>query len=130
MSLQLRAAASPLPDDLTPRVAPGGEALCAMRDYEAGEIVVAFAGGELRARRDPSTVELADGRHLFHPVLTLAAHACEPNCRLDLDGRRMVAVRPIAAGEAVTYDYETTERWFSHPFWCQCGARRCRGRVG
>jgi uncharacterized protein len=123
-------AASPLPEDLVLRTEPAGEALCATRDYAPGEVVFGFDGGELRARRDPSTVELPDGRHLFHPVLTLATHACEPNCRLDLEGRLTVAVRAIAAGEAITCDYETTERWFSHPFWCRCGARRCRGRIG
>ncbi len=131
MFLPLRtAAASPLPDDLVLRPEAGGEALCATRDYQPGEVVFRFDGGELRARRDPTTVELPDGRHLFHPVLALATHACEPNCRLDLADRLALAVRPIAAGEAITYDYEATERWFSHPFWCQCGARRCRGRIG
>jgi uncharacterized protein len=130
MLLQLKVAPSPLPEDLVPGTEAGGEALCAAHDFQPGEVVFRFDGGELRSRRDSSTVELPDGGHLFHPVLTLAAHACEPNCRLDLEGRVAVALRPIAAGEAVTYDYETTERWFSHPFWCQCGARRCRGRIG
>src|SRR5580658_9887092 len=115
MFLPLRTVAAPLPDDLMLRAQAEGEALCATRDYAAGEVVFRFDGGELRARRDPSTVELPDGRHLFHQVLALATHACEPNCRLDLEGRLMVALRSIAAGEAITYDYETTERWFSHP---------------
>ena len=130
MLLQLRTPAPLLPDDLTLKAALGGEALCATCDYLPGDAVLHFDDGELRARRDPATVELPGGRRLFHPVLALATHACEPNCRLDLEERLMVAVRPIAAGEAVTFDYETTERWFSHPFWCQCGARRCRGRIG
>jgi SET domain-containing protein len=63
-------------------------------------------------------------------VLSKTAHSCEPNCRIDLQERVMIATRAIGPGEAITYDYETTETWFSHPFWCLCGARRCRGRIG
>ena len=100
MFLPLRAAdAPPLLGDLVRRNEASGEALCATCDHLPGEVVLRFDGGESRARRDPATVELPDGRHLFHPVLALATHACEPNCRLDLEGRLMVAVRPIAAGD-------------------------------
>jgi hypothetical protein len=107
-----------------------GQALYASRDYQPGEVVFGFEDLEWRARRDQHTVEHPDGRHFFHPVLANTAHACEPNSRIDFEELAMVAVRPIAAGEAVTFDYETTERWFTHPFWCLCGSRRCRGRIG
>ena len=85
---------------------------------------------EWRPRRDRFTVQHPGGQHLYHPVLAKTAHSCDPNCRIDLAQRVLVALRPIEAGEAITYDYETTESWFSHPFWCLCGSRRCRGRIG
>lgn len=107
-----------------------GEALYATRPYQRGEVVFQFEKVEWRSRRDRHTVQHPSGEHIFHPVLARTAHSCEPNCRIDLEDRSMVAIRAIGTGEAITYDYETTERWFSHPFWCLCGSRRCRGRIG
>jgi hypothetical protein len=54
-------------------------------------------------------------------------HACEPNTRI-VD-RQVVALRDIAALEAVTFDYNTTEYDVAEPFPCRCGARWCVGVV-
>lgn len=52
-------------------------------------------------------------------------HSCEPNA--GIKGQiMMVAMRPIAAGEEVTYDYAMTDAGFDYSFRCQCGARPCR----
>jgi uncharacterized protein len=133
MTIHLRSAKDkePLPfDELALGTRDGGAAVCACRPFQCGDAVFRFDDAERRSQRDWHTVEAPDGSHLYHPVLALTAHGCDPNCRIDLHDRVMVALRPIEPGEAITYDYETTERWFSHPFWCQCGARRCRGRIG
>lgn len=52
-------------------------------------------------------------------------HACAPNCALV--GRSLVALRDIAEGETISFDYETTEHTISAPFQCDCGA--CGGRM-
>jgi SET domain len=54
-------------------------------------------------------------------------HSCEPNAVLR--GRDFVALRAIAAGEPVTYDYNTTEYDMAAPFDCHCGRPRCLGRI-
>jgi hypothetical protein len=54
-------------------------------------------------------------------------HACEPTARI-LD-REVIAVRDIAAGEAVTFHYCTTEYDMASPFACYCGSRRCMGVI-
>ena len=44
----------------------------------------------------------------------------------------LVALRPLAAGETVTFDYDTTEedlRGERGGFECHCGAANCRGEV-
>jgi hypothetical protein len=41
----------------------------------------------------------------------------------------VVAVRPIAAGEALTFDYATANGSDFAEFECVCGAPGCRGKV-
>ncbi|MBL8981616.1 MAG: SET domain-containing protein-lysine N-methyltransferase, partial [Gemmatimonadetes bacterium] len=54
-------------------------------------------------------------------------HACAPTTRIV--EREVFAVRDIAALEAVTFDYNTTEYDLAEPFRCHCGAPQCVGVV-
>ncbi len=57
-------------------------------------------------------------------------HCCAPNCETeeDDDGRVWIyAVRDIAAGEELTYDYCLYDGDDDQP--CYCGAARCRGSM-
>lgn len=58
-------------------------------------------------------------------------HSCEPNCGLVIDGMsvELVALRDIAEGEELYFDYSTTmdEDDFEMP--CRCSAATCRGMV-
>lgn len=59
-----------------------------------------------------------------------ANHSCDPNCEaLVVAGRVWItALRPIAAGEEITFDYGYPyEAWKEHP--CRCGARSCAGFI-
>lgn len=56
-------------------------------------------------------------------------HSCEPNSGVR-DAVTLVAIRPIAAGEEIRYDYSTT---MDEDYWvmsCRCGAAHCRGTIG
>jgi hypothetical protein len=44
-----------------------------------------------------------------------------------VDGRRLVALRELAAGEELTFDYNATEWDLAEPFRCSCGA--CGGSI-
>jgi SET domain-containing protein len=65
-------------------------------------------------------------------------HACEPNCEtvLTVDEKEVwiVALRDIAAGEELTYDYgyvldgeSVEEALRTYP--CHCGSGKCRGTI-
>jgi len=65
-------------------------------------------------------------------------HSCEPNCEAVYaeDAREIwiVAVRDIAKGEELTYDYGFTvemESWEEarRRYPCRCGAKTCRGTI-
>jgi SET domain-containing protein len=63
-------------------------------------------------------------------------HSCEPNCKTVVEKKRVYieALKAIAEGEELTYDYnltrdgketEETEKQFA----CRCGAKTCRGTM-
>jgi hypothetical protein len=107
-----------------------GDALYAARTYRPGEIVLDFAEVEWRPRRDRHSVQHPCGSHLYHPVLAMVAHSCDPNCEIEVMGRVLVALKTIAPGDLVSFDYGTTESHLAHPFDCLCGYSGCRGRIG
>jgi SET domain-containing protein len=57
-------------------------------------------------------------------------HSCDPNCEsVNVDGRIFViAIRNIAAGEELTYEYNLYDSDDAHQN-CYCGARECRGTM-
>ena len=63
-------------------------------------------------------------------------HSCDPNCESDvMDGRVYIsAIRDIAPGEELTYDYALETEEESTPdgedhYACRCGSPRCRGTM-
>jgi SET domain-containing protein len=57
-------------------------------------------------------------------------HSCDPNCEsVNANGRIFViAIRDIAAGEELTYEYNLYDSDDVHQN-CYCGARECRGTM-
>jgi len=63
-------------------------------------------------------------------------HACDPNCESVIEEARVFidAVRAIAPGEELTYDYQIQRERDDPPdidavFACHCGAHGCRGTM-
>ena len=54
-------------------------------------------------------------------------HHCEPTTVIR--NREVIALRRIAEGEGVTFDYNTTEYDMAEPFHCHCGSVHCVGVV-
>ena len=113
-----------------------GRGLFAVRDYAADDLILVFKGP--RVGRDHPIHLTEEGANLlqtgrrsyillgFPGVFT--NHSCEPNAGIR-NNRRLVALRPIAAGEEIRFDYSTT---MDENFWtmtCRCGSPECRGLV-
>jgi hypothetical protein len=103
----------------------------------AGEAVLVLDGIET-AEPSRHSVQVGEGVHVDLPLLAhqeylarypwrYTNHSCDPNTVLR--GRTLVARWPIAAGDEVTFDYETTEFEMAEPFACHCGSRRCAGMI-
>lgn len=54
-------------------------------------------------------------------------HHCEPTTLIR--DREVTALRAIAPGEGITFDYNTTESELAEPFACHCGSAQCVGVV-
>ena len=58
-------------------------------------------------------------------------HSCDPNCESDeIRGRVIIrAIRKIAPGEELSYDYCLYDGDPGDPALCHCGAKNCRGSM-
>ena len=118
-----------------------GKAVFAAQGFSAGEPIVAFTGRRLASDRLPRRlsgrtdrfVQIARDAYLgpSGAIDDLINHSCAPNAglRFDEGAPMLVAIRPIAEGEEISWDYSTT---LADPSWrmaCACGAPECRGTV-
>jgi len=143
--LQYEQVAGMVAHDLADRVpAPGepvevrdgrhGRSVFAVRDIAVGETVLKTWGLQV-PKRSRHTMQVDVDTHVLPDGVTvLVNHSCEPSCGVlvrpaarEIEVR---ALRPIAAGEEITFDYATFEYEVENvaaP--CLCGAAKCRGRV-
>lgn len=124
-----------------------GRGLFCLRDIEAGEMVIEYAGEVIRASLTDKREKYYDskniGCYMFkiddHLVVDATMkgnaarfinHSCEPNCYsrvVDILGKKHIlifALRRIVQGEELTYDYKFPFEDIKIP--CTCGSRRCR----
>jgi SET domain-containing protein len=124
----------------------------ARRPIASGTRIIEYTGevispAEADRRYDDDAMErhhtflfaLADGRCIDGAAggndARLINHSCDPNCEAtEVDGRIWIdAVRPIAAGEELTYDYayewEDGDEALVSFYACRCGAPACRQTI-
>jgi hypothetical protein len=104
-----------------------GDVLHAAHDCRPGDIVFRFDALTWRTGPDPGAIQHPSGGYIFHPLIAMARHSCEPNSRASFEGRCMVAIGRIAAGEAITFDRRAVAGRSTVLSECRCGAARCRG---
>ena len=130
-----------------------GKGVFALQDIAAGDTVAEYVGEVIswdeaqdRHPHDPSQPNHTFYFHVDADRVIDAKfggnasrwinHACEPNCETDeQDGRIfIIALRDIAAGEELNYDYGLMleERYtpkLKAEYPCWCGAPSCRGTL-
>ncbi len=91
------------------------------------------AEGDVRYEGRPFTYlfGVGDGEVVIdgHGMAMFVNHSCDPNCETDEEGDRVyiAAIRDIAAGEELTYDYCLYDGDDDAP--CYCGSKSCRGSM-
>jgi uncharacterized protein len=111
--------------------------LIATRDIEPDEVIAAVDGVLYRKDEieDDTYCLWIDGEHFFDMVdqTRWINHSCDPNADVeaDLDDEggawaRVIALRPIRAGEEITYHYAFSQE-LAEP--CRCGTDACCGWI-
>ena len=117
-----------------------GRGSIAVEPIAAGETVAAYGGkcvtrSELDAlsdREQRRSIQIDD--HLFlagtaePEAADFVLHSCEPNCGMQ-GSVLLVALRDIAAGESLTYDFAMSDGSGYDEFECSCGTVSCRGKI-
>lgn len=119
-----------------------GRAVYAASDFAAGETLIEFTGRRFRADKVPSVMQGSSDRfvqvtpdHYMGPsgrIDDLINHSCDPNAGLRFTdtGVFLIAVRDIAAGEEISWDYSTTLMESNWHMICQCRSENCRRVIG
>lgn len=117
------------------RAVGDGQGVFADRPYAAGEEILVFTGKEMTTAEAEAAglrrhcLDLGAGRQLFvDPPARFLNHACDPNAGLR-GATGLAALRAIAAGEEIRFDYSTCMPDESWSLACRCGSPRCRGVV-
>lgn len=112
--------------------------LVATKDFEIGDQVL-YLEGDIFEQPSRFSVQVGPGQHVDLPAALQTEppmdrylwrflnHSCEPNAMVV--GRKLIATRPIGAGDEITFDYNRTEDDLATPFECQCGSGECCGVV-
>jgi uncharacterized protein len=118
----------------------GGHGLFAREPVAKGEVLTVWAGiivdgeklKEMPEAYRQRAVQVEEG--LYQVSLRtdepadMGNHSCDPNA--GLQGQiTLVAMRDIAAGEEVCFDYAMSDGTPYDEFECACGALNCRGRI-
>jgi hypothetical protein len=105
--------------------------LIATRDFVPGDILGTISRGKILSSPTYLTVQQSDTEHfMLQPeFLQYINHSCRPNVFFDLDAMQVVCVRPVKAGDELTYFYPATEWDMAQPFDCRCGETNCLGTI-
>lgn len=119
-----------------------GRAVYAAAAFREGDTLIEFTGRRFRAEKVPSLMRGHGDRfvqvtpdHYMGPsgrIDDLINHSCDPNggLRFTDDGVFLIAIRDIAPGEEISWDYSTTLKESNWHMICQCRAENCRRVIG
>jgi SET domain-containing protein len=102
-----------------------------------GSLLLTYGGPQLRfLETTPQTLAVQIDLDLYLGASggmdDYVNHSCDPNAGLVISSRddvRLIAIRDIAAGEEIFFDYSTTMNEDDFEMPCHCGRPGCRGII-
>ncbi|MGD1698708.1 GNAT family N-acetyltransferase [Dapis sp. BLCC M229] len=111
-----------------------GRGVFSRRSIPTGEIV--FSGKPIYAENERTCYSIQvdwDKHLLFDRPAVLTNHSCDPNCGIRdnrFGGFDFIAIKDIAVGEEITWDYAMSEYISIAVESCKCGSPKCRQKSG
>lgn len=103
-----------------------GARLITTRSYSHGELIHRISNPRIVSRPTYQTIQVGPESHIEDlGVAAYLNHSCHPNTLVDTSDLSVIAARDIAAGEALSFFYPSTEWDMDRPFVCLCGAPEC-----
>lgn len=101
--------------------------LRSLQAFATDHPLMSFGAAAVYERPSRKSLQISEHEHieLLPTFLAFINHSCAPNIRFDIEGQRLIATRPIAAGDEVTFFYPSTEWVMAAPFHCHCGSLGC-----
>ncbi len=112
-----------------------GRGLFAAEAIPRGQEIVKFTGWEAHgADLDDAWMAMQIGPDLWLCSHGEAAddcsnHSCDPNAGFTTGAPTLFALRDIAVGEEICWDYSTSISEAGWSLQCRCGTKHCRGAV-
>jgi SET domain-containing protein len=130
-----------------------GSGVFATRAIKKGERIIEYLGERVSHKEADRRYELKDENdsHTFLFIVDSKTvidagvagndarffnQSCDPNCESTVEKKRVFidAMRDIASGEELTYDYQIYRDWddpdnIDEVFACRCGSPQCRGTM-
>jgi len=130
-----------------------GRGVFAARAIKKGERIIEYLGERVTHKEADRRYELKDENdsHTFLFIVDSKTvidagvdgndarffnQSCDPNCESTVEKKRVFidAMRDIAQGEELTYDYQIYRDWddpdnIDEVFACRCGSPKCRGTM-
>lgn len=113
---------------------PGkGRGVFAVRCWSTAELVISARITAVSPRRTSYSFQTGSNTHCdFDEPARLINHSCRPNLGIRdnaVGAFDFLALRPINAGDELTWDYASSEYHSIAVPTCKCGAPTCRGTV-
>jgi len=85
-----------------------------------GEIVLKIEG-HILSKPSRTTIQIGPSKHVdVTSPGKFINHSCSPNCKVE--NSELIAIKSIAQGEEITFNYQESEDVLAHPFTCKdCG---------
>ena len=95
------------------------------KEYSAGSPVRVFESYTLVDNPTRTSIQIGPGNHIEDRIGKYVNHSCSPTC--EIDGIRIVAIKDVAKGDEITFDYNKNEDLMASPFKCACCGKMITG---
>jgi len=112
-------------------IVTGQNALFSLKSFDTGDNISNFYAGSISSQPTYLTIQTGFRKHItLEPdFLQYTNHSCSPNVFFDTQNMQLIALKPIALNDELSFFYPSTEWKMSQAFSCNCGSPICLGII-